>query len=268
MSFLRLAGLRKRGSAPKAVIENLESRQLLSAGPLLTNVQLMGDAKACTGVVLTFNEALDPATAQNASAFSIGRVKHGGSSSSGISLSDFLPFAARPKATAIHNSKVKFVAATYDDSTHSITLTAAAPFAAWKYFRAMRVRGTGPNALLDASGNAYGDTGDGTGGHDSVITWKYHKGKSISFRDADGDHVTLKLKGKGELFSIQHPHGAPAPMVFISGGVAGSTIITGKVKQAAHGDGIVALTQLSGISAANITLLQSNPQFQILATYP
>jgi hypothetical protein len=268
MSFLRLARSHQRGSAPRAIIENLESRQLLSAGPLLTNVQLLGTAKACTGVVLTFNEALDPPTAQDAGAFSIGRVKHGGSSSSGISLSDFLPFAGRPKATAIHNRKIKFVQATYDDSTHSVTLTAEAPFAAWKYFRAMRIRGTGPNALLDASGNAYGDTGDGTGGHDNVITWKYHKGKSISFRDADGDHVKLRLKGRGELFLIQHPHGAPAPMVFISGGVAGSTILSGAVKAANHGDGIAVITELSGISAANITLLQGNPQFQIAATYP
>jgi len=266
MSFLRLAGWRRRGTAPRAVIENLESRQLLSAGPLLTNVQLLGTAKACTGVVLTFNEALDPATAQDAAAFSIGRVKHGGSSD-GLSLTDFLPFAGRPKSAAIHNHKIKFVLATYDDSTHSITLTPEAPFLAWKYFRAMRIRGTGSDALLDAAGNAYGDTGDGTGGHDSVITWKYHKGKSISFRDADGDHVTLHLTGKGELFSIQHPHGVPSPMVFISGGAVGSTIVSGKVKRSNHGDGVVTLTQLSGISSANVTLLLSNPQFQIMSTY-
>ncbi|HEV2687141.1 MAG TPA: hypothetical protein VGV35_01265 [Bryobacteraceae bacterium] len=267
MSLLRLADLRRRDPAPKAVIENLESRQLLSAGPLLTNVQLLGAAKACTGVVLYFNESLDPATAQNAGAFSIGRIKKK-SSSSGLSITDFLPFAGRPKTRVIKNGKVHFVLATYDDSTHSITLTPAAPFAAWKYFRAVRIRGTGPNALLDVAGNPFDGNGDGTGGDDAVITWKYHKGKSISFRDADGDHVTIRLKGKGELFSIQHPHGAPAPMVFISDGVPGSTIVSGKVKQSRHGDGIVDITELSGISSADITLLQSNPQFQLGLEYP
>jgi hypothetical protein len=268
MSFLRLASLRRRRVAPHAMIENLEARQLLSAGPQVANVQLLGTAKACTGVVFTFNEALDPVAAANASAFSIGRVRKGGNSSSGISLTDFLPFAGRPKATAIHNRKVRFVQATYDDSTHSVTLVAAAPFAAWKYFRAVRIRGTGPNAILDAAGNPFDGNGDGAGGDDAVITWVYHKGKSISYRDADGDHVKLRLKGKGEIFSIQHPHGAPVPMVFVSDGLATSTIISGQVKRAKHGDGITAISQLSGIGSANITLLTSNPSFQIGTLYP
>src|SRR5690348_8629372 len=122
MLFSRLANLWRRRSAPGTMIESLESRQLLSATLEVTNVQLLGTAKACTGVVFTFNAALDPTSAQNVAAFSIGRVRHGGGSSSGISLTDFLPFAARPKATAIHNLKVKFVQANYDDSTQSITL--------------------------------------------------------------------------------------------------------------------------------------------------
>ena len=261
MFFSRLAGLRRQPSAPRTMIESLESRQLLSATLQVTNVQLLGTAKACTGVVFSFNEALDPTSADNVSAFSIGRVRHGGGS--GTSLSDFLPYLlARPKATAIHNSKVKFVQATYDDTTYSITLTPAAPFAAWKYFRAVRIRGTTSNALLDASGNPY------NGGKDQVITWIYHKGKHISYRDADGDRVVLTLKGKGELFSIQHPRGVASPMVFISAGVPGSTIVWGKVKKARNGDGIASITELSGISSANITLLQSNAQFQISGEYP
>ena len=123
-----------------AAVERLEGRQLMAAGPQITNIQLQGTAKACTAIVLTFNEQLDPNKAGDIRAFSIGRVKHP-SSDNGLNLGDFLPFLARPLAKVIKNRKVQFSQDIYDDTTNTITLIPNAPFAAWKYFRAVRIRG-------------------------------------------------------------------------------------------------------------------------------
>lgn len=251
----------------KTYIERLESRQLLSGGPQLINVQLLGGAKACTGVVLTFNESLDVARASDVRAYSIGRVRGPSRGSSSDFLSNFFPFAGRPKSRTIKNGKVQFVQANYNDLTHSVTLLTALPFAAWKYFRAVRIRGTGDFALTDTAGNAFDGNNDGTGGDDTVLTWVYHKGKRIHYRDQDGDIVTLKLKGKGELFSIQHPIGPRLPMLFIEGAVPGSTIVSGAVVQKKTGDGIADIAQLTGFASADVTLL-TDQHFRIGTQFP
>src|SRR5690348_16854323 len=141
LSLFRRPKPRLNASQPK-MIERLESRQLLSGGPVLTGVHLVGSVGAVTSIVLTFNESLDPATAQDPHAYTFGKpLPH--SSESGPSLSDFLPFLARPKVRAIKHGKIQFASATYVDSNHSVTLAPYKPINARTFFRVLRVFGTG-----------------------------------------------------------------------------------------------------------------------------
>jgi hypothetical protein len=246
-------------------IQQLEPRQLFAAGPQLIDVHLLGTAIACTGVVVTFNESLDPATASDVAAFSIGAP--GVKSSSSDLLSTIFPFAARPKAVVISHRKVRFASADYDDATHSITLVPVAPFKAWRFFRAMRIRGAGVHALKDTLGNPFDGNDDGIGGDDKVITWVFHKGKKIAYTDEDGDKVVLTLKGKGTLFTLQRHFNGRLPMVFIEGGQAGSSVLSGRVIQGKHGDGKTVIEQISGLAAASAPII-SDPSFQVLEQFP
>jgi len=237
----------------------------MAAGPQITNIQLEGTAKACTAVVLTFDEQLDPNKAGDIRAFSIGRVKHP-SSDNGLNLGDFLPFLARPLSKVIKNRKVQFSQDIYDDTAHTITLIPNGPFAAWKYFRAVRIRGKGEFAITDAAGNPFDGDGNGTGGDDVVLTWVCHKGKKITIKEQDGDKVILKLKGPGKLYDIQHNFNARDPMIFIDSANPTKSILTATITQGKKGDGKADIAQISGLSAVQTTLL-SNPAFVFGSTY-
>src|SRR5207302_7564648 len=56
------------------IVEQIERRRLLSGGPILTDVNLLGNADGCTGVVLTFDRALDVTRATDARLYVVGRI--------------------------------------------------------------------------------------------------------------------------------------------------------------------------------------------------
>jgi hypothetical protein len=247
-------------------IERLEGRQLLSGGPQLTGVELLGSADACTGVVFTFDRALDPARATDVRAYVVGRTPPSGSDDDGSGILGSILGFARPLPQPIKHGKVQFADADYDGATHSVTLTPQTPFKAWKYFRLTRIRGAGTYAITDTAGNAFDGNGNGVGGDDALITWRTRKGKQVHFVDGDGDRVTLSLRGPGKLFVTQRKRGNPTPMVFVENTNAKSSL-TGKVVASGQGDGVVDLSQLSGISGAAATIL-SNSAFRVENVLP
>jgi hypothetical protein len=245
------------------LVERLEDRRLLSGGPRLLGVTLQGSATACTGIVMKFNEALDPTSAQDIHDYSVGRVTQGSSSSDGFS---FLPFLARPKVSPYKNNKVVITSAVYDDATQTVTLIPSAPFKAWKYFRTIRVKGLGAHIVKDAAGNPFDGKGIGTAS-DLVFTYVYHHGKHVTFRDSDGDVVHLDLKGPGEIFLIQQPHKNPSPMVFTSGTTAAMSVLTGTVRKTHTGNGAVVLAEVEGMNFVQTNLLTS-PLFSVQLVQP
>ncbi|MDB5172366.1 MAG: Calx-beta protein [Phycisphaerales bacterium] len=249
--------------SPPPLAERLEDRRLLSGGPRLLGVTLQGSATACTGIVMKFNEALDPTSAQDIHDYSVGRVTQSSSSSDGI---PFLPFLARPKVSPIKNNKVVITSAVYDDATQTVTLVPSAPFKAWKFFRTIRVKGLGSHIVKDVAGNPFDGKGIGAAS-DLVFTYVYHHGKHVSFRDADGDVVHLDLKGPGEIFLIQQPHKNPSPMVFMSGTTSAKSVLTGTVRKAHKGDGTVVLAELQGTNSVQTNLL-TNPAFSVQLVQP
>src|SRR5438105_1899894 len=121
----------------------LEDRRLLSGapGPVIVGLQLTGSVRAVTGVVVTFNESLDPAAAQDTQAYAFGRMLTKKDDSVGIG--DILPFLSRPRVRAVKAGRVQIASAVYDDATHSVTLHPVAPFNANKFFKFFRASGQG-----------------------------------------------------------------------------------------------------------------------------
>lgn len=249
--------------APANMIERLEPRQLLSAGPVLTGVHLVGGVGAVTSLVLTFNESLDPATAQDPHAYTFGKpLPH--SSESGPSLSDFLPFLARPKVRAIKNGKIQFASATYDDANHSVTLAPYKPINARTFFRVLRVFGTGAHAVKDLAGNPLDGNSDGVGGDDAVVRWSMKHNARVSYRDGDGDRVNLVLRGRGSIFVFKSHTFFTGAWVFVDR-PGSNTRLSGSVQPGPNGDGKAVIPELQGAGGIQNGLL-NNPAFVVQTT--
>jgi len=252
---------RPRAASPEsrpAVVEGLEPRKLLSAaGPVITSFRLLGPVARGNGIVLTFDAPLDPTTAQSPASYIFGKPAPK-STDNGVDLGTILGFLAKPKTPPVKDGKVQFLGARYDDATQSVTLTPVKAFNIWKFFRILRIRGTGNNAVKDMAGNPL------NGGTDTVLHWDRRQGKVLRYSDADGDRVTITLKGPGQLYGFFHKSGDPFPTIFVTKTKPGKSVLTGTVQQSPTGDGIVHIAQLGG--SVPQTNLFSNTQFDVQST--
>ncbi|HSZ57537.1 MAG TPA: hypothetical protein VK797_17865 [Tepidisphaeraceae bacterium] len=239
-----------------SAVERLEPRRLLSTVPALTGMELAGGVKGVDQVILSFNESLDPTTAQQPQSFIFGRIPPS-PANNGITVGQVLGFLAQPKPRAIKDGKIQWSSAVYNDANHTVTLTAIKPFRATTYFRLLRVKGTGNYAVKDPQGDVL------NGGADTLIHWSYHNGQTLRYTDSDGDHITLSLKGPGHIYAFYRRTGDPAPTIFVANTKAKS-VLTGTVKQSATGDGVAHIAQLIGAPAK--TNLFTSSQFVVGST--
>ena len=262
MLFLRQIVRRIRGRGHRLAnspLEQLEPRQMLSAGPALTGVKFLGPyAGAITGIVLSFNEELDPTTAQQVNAYKFGRPNFPSSNNNGVTFGDILPFLGRPKLRVVKGGKIQWVTAAYDGNANTVTLTPYQPFRAQTFLRVLRVKGSGPYALKDVTGVPLG------GGTDTVIRWVYHSGKQVHYTDIDGDIVTITLHGRGTLFSFVRNTGDPLPVLFVQNVNPASSVLTGVVRRRPHGNGVADVGQIAGAHLLVDNVL-NNPQFSVQA---
>jgi hypothetical protein len=243
------------------MIEGLESRQMFSTGPTLTDIHLTGTARAINSVVLSFDQPLDPTVAQDLQSYQIGRViPAGASDTSGFNWGDLLGLLAQPKKPLVKNFKIQLTAADYDSTNYTVTLTPVRAFSAIAWFRIVRVMGVGVNAITDA----YGDPLNG--GSNTYVHWFPRIGKTFTYRDADGDMVTLRLRGPGQIVSFLQTNADHAPTIFILGGNSKS-FLTGNVIQARTGDGVAIIPELQGVGTIQTDLL-TNREFDVLTTEP
>ncbi|HET6251339.1 MAG TPA: hypothetical protein VFE47_26885 [Tepidisphaeraceae bacterium] len=253
--------------APVARIEGLESRALLSGGPTLTGVEMQGSVGAVTGIVLTFSEPLNTATAQNVDAYAFGKAPVPNSSSnSGFSIGDIFAFrypnhpesAAATKQMLVKKGKIQMASAVYDSTADTVTLTPFAPFKAQNYLRFLRIKGIGPNTIDDTLGNPL------NGGKDTVAQWTLHQGRTIKYHDANGDHVTLKLTGPGKLYVFTRHSKDTQPTIFLQG-ASSATTLNGIVTNRGHILPVVNIEQIQGALGITDNLL-NNPMFDVAAT--
>jgi hypothetical protein len=243
------------------MIEGLESRQMFSSGPVLTGIHLTGSVRDVTSVVLTFDESLDLTTAEDLQAYHVGKLVPAGSDNGGsFDWTQLLGLLAQPKAKLLVNGRVQFTAATYDDSTDSVTLTPVRDWNALAYFRFVRIIGAGTYAITDVAGNPLND------GLNTYVHWFPHLGKSFTYRDSDGDLVNLTLHGPGQIVAFLQTNADHAPMVFILNGRSNS-VLSGSVRQSKTGDGVAVIPELQGVATIQATIL-TNPQFEVLTTEP
>jgi hypothetical protein len=255
---------KKSGQPPSFNFEGLESRVVMAAGPALVAVELLGSVSSVNAVVLTFNESLDPTSAQNIKAYALGH-NPASTSSSGFDLSTLLfrktnhqtPAVRRP--VLVRQGKIVFSSAIYDETTHSVTLTPVGPFKAQNYFRYLRIKGIGPYAIKDDSGIAL------NAGLDTESRWFMRQTKSVRWVDPQHSHVTLKLTGPGKMYVFLRGNNRQ-PTIFIQGGTAATTL-TGSVTNSRVLFPAVNIAQIQGAQGINNQLLNNN-SFHIFTMTP
>ena len=215
-----------------------------------------GPAEAVTSVVLTFAVPLDPATAADTAAYRIVTVtkeKDDGLFGDG--------------STETDTNRVGLLSASYDPLTNAVTLLPIKPFEVRKSFKSIRVIATGPRAVLTASGAPLDGDGNGRPGGDIVVRYRANSRRSLTFRDPDGDRAKLRLTGPGEILYLAPSKGRSSPTLFFRGTQFATSVLTGTVKKARRGDGVVDVAQISGTSSVGVGIA-GDPAFRVRALTP
>lgn len=276
----RTAGLRRtQVPAPggPARIEMMEARQLLSAatlvtppasaaaepeatGPTLVREQLVGgDPRNVTGIVLTFSEPLDEASAEDRDNYRVGRR-----TDRRQRFFDQFDNNDRRRRRGL----VRFESAVYDPAALTVTLTARDPFDILRRFRTIRVLGRteGDRGVRNAAGNPLDGDRDGTAGGDAVERFTFTRAKRVRYGERDGDNVALSLGGPGRLWVVRKTaegrvlSRGEAVAVYLDRAEAGSSVLTGRVR--GIGNGVAMIGQVLNTSTADVRIA-TDPAFQI-----
>ena len=241
------------------VAESMEPRRLL-AGPVVA-VTMLGTEQEVTGIVLTFNVALDPASAQNPDAYFVGRnVVTGGDSNF------WDPFNLNDPPSETRRVRVR--SAAYDPAAQTVLLTPAKPFDLFDDFRRIRVGGRGRSPVRDAAGAPIDGNDNGTPGGDAVLRTKVSRNSGFDFREPDGDRGRVRLHGPGEIWSVRSRGRKFPPVLFLNKTSAIKSGLVGSVvRNRRTGDGVVTLRQISGTAFASVPLL-TDPAFRVELTKP
>jgi hypothetical protein len=270
--------MRTRPGTHRALVETLENRSLMSVSvgapvaaaddpdvtpPTLVNEQLLGtDPRQVTGVVLTFSEALDPASAQDLKNFRVGRRTD--------QKQNFDP-ENEVHQEAFKDGLIRFTSAVYDPAAFTVTLTPKEPFNITRKFRTIRVLARGPNrGVKDVAGNILDGDGNGKAMGDAVEQFTFRRAQRVQYQEPDGDNVTIWLTGPGRLWVLRktadgkvNGHGE-ALRLYVDKTTT-SAEVTGKVE--GTGNGVAVIDELINVYGAQLEIANS-AVFQILHTIP
>ena len=145
--------------------------------------------------------------------------------------------------------------ATYNSSTHTVTLIPKKSLASGLAFKVV-VDGTSAHGVSDTTGRLIDGNGDGQPGGDYVVV--FARGKALSYRDRDGDVVSIKLSGGGVLELSQRADGT-IQQLRVVGAVPGRSVLSGRVVRSGNGNGRTTLGRIAGLGGVK-NLLKS-PRF-------
>jgi hypothetical protein len=261
-----------------ARVEGLEQRSLMSVstveappvsapvdpdvtGPQLVKEQLIGsDPRNLEGIVLTFNEPLDEASAEELRNFRAGKRTDRRQR-----------FINDDRFRRTRGGLIRFESAVYDPTNFTVTLAAIEPFNLTRRFRTIRVLGRETFSVRDVAGNRMDGDRDGKNGGDAVEQFTFKRAGSVSYGELDGDSVNLTLQGPGRIWVVRKTNDGDviargdALKVFIDRADPASSILIGKVS--GKGNGIAVLDELTGASTAQVQIA-TDPTFQIVRSIP
>lgn len=227
--------------ARRPAVERLEERQLLSTadgnGPVVIGLaEKVVDGTAA--VVISFDGPLDAKLAENTAEYAVNRYN-----------------PSQPEIVTQNGPAIAVRSASYDDSTHQVTLTLARPLAAGVFYR-VYINGSANTGLRGANGTLFDGDNDDTPGGD--FYGLLGQGRSLCFSDSVGDMVTLGVR-KGGTVQVWRELNGDIDEVGVVGAVAGQSILGGSVRPAKGSSGLVYIPKLVGTTGVINRL--TNPPF-------
>jgi hypothetical protein len=187
-----------------------------AVGPAITNLQLLSNGGAITGIVLSFDRALDPARAQNIGNYG-GLIRTAGRDGVFGTLDD---------------GTVALASAAYNAANNTVTLTPAGPMPLNTLYQlainqnANALAGAGVADSTEALLNA--------GTTNAPYIADFALGTRLSYIDANGNKVGLTLTGGG-VMELRLGANGEAEQLRIVGAVRGRSTLTGQVRRASRG---------------------------------
>ena len=118
------------------------------------------------------------------------------------------------------------------------------------------VDGTSGHGVSDTTGRLIDGNGDGQPGGDYVAV--FARGKTLSYRDRDGDLVSVTLRGGGVLELSQRADGT-IQQLRVVGAVPGRSVLSGRVVRSGKGNGKTMLGAIVGLDGVKNRL--TSPRF-------
>jgi hypothetical protein len=243
--------------APAAVSVTADEADITP--PTVVGVRILGTSRETAAVMVTFSEPLDVARAQQVGNYKISRKQS--NDDSGFFSSPFGDDESEGRQT------IKLDAATYDDATLTVTLVPHEAFNGAKRFRRLRIDADTGTGVTDAAGNLLDGDDNGEPGERAFYKLRFKEGRSVSYKEADGDRVKLRVTGPGTVSVLERLDDhkrmiGGAAQVILSDDTTSLTVLSGTVKPSRAGDGIATIDVLSNAGEATIEIAQ-DPAFAI-----
>jgi hypothetical protein len=211
-----------------------------AVGPTITGLQLQTSGGAITGIILSFDRALDPARAANVANYG-GQLRSTGHDGVFGTLDDGL---------------VTIASAAYNAANNSVTLTPAGPMRAGVLYQIT----INQNANALAGAGVADTTGAllNAGTTNAPYVAEFGLGTHLSYIDASGNSVRLTLTGGG-LMALQLGGDGNAQALRLLGAVPGRSTLQGQVRRRAPGaTGRTPLPLLQGAGGVKLSLKSFN----------
>jgi hypothetical protein len=224
----------------RSFVDALEDRRLFAAGPQVTSQLVLGNDDAISGVVIGFDSQLDPASATNPEHYLFG--------------------GSRGSGRNVH--KADILTPVYNDTDRTVTLTFTKQFAITRFKRLkIVVRGEPGRGVTDTSGNLLDGNRDGEAGGDSDTRYKLARGTKFSYKDGDGDKVSLRVRGaRGRPMTVLFGPNRNAVQVWVTG--TGNRL-QGEVRQRRTSLGVAHIARVVLEDPTNTSELLSPSPFNV-----
>jgi uncharacterized repeat protein (TIGR01451 family) len=180
--------------------------------PQVTGLQWTGSAQSIASLVLSFNEPLATATANNVSNYSLVDIGRDGI----FGTSD--------------DSTVPISSATYNASNWTVTLVPGSALSLNQFYH-ISVNGTPTNGITNIAGTELAGAGPSLIGTD--YTAMFGQGTKLTYVDTSQNKVTLTIKKGGYLDAVVSGAAETGQLVVV-GEVPHHTVVSGSVKKAKH----------------------------------
>lgn len=203
--------------------------------PTINSLRMQGTGSAIRSLVLSFSEPLDPQSATNPANYAL-------IGPNGANLPIFAPF--------------------YDNGLRQVIIDPVSPLPAGAFFRII-VNGSAPGGITDAFGNFLAGNGT-TPGTNYVASLA--RGTNLTFFDADGDRVNLRLNRGGVLDIVRGADGNVSVLRALN--FTRQSVLRGSVRRSAQGgNGQTIIGQIDDIPFGTLQSRLTSPPFFVSVQY-